>query len=466
MHEPILMYVETQMRLQEGPAYVRLIQALAVGVDSGELRVGMALPSQRVLAKHLGLHFTTVTRAYTEAKKRGLISARAGLGTVVSSLQNTVPQHVVQAPASAAVDLTSIWPPTLRIPLDLTAALVSLGGERGVALFSERANRRDPDAVAPAIAWLQPRFSSALANRVTASAGTRAALLALMRLVVGSQGTLLIEAMAWPTMRTLAAMLDIKLHAIAMDAHGIVPAALEEAVRQTGARALYCVANAQNPTNAVMPLERRQAIAAIASKHDLRIFEDDVYGELLEHRLPPLADLAPRHVYYIASLSKCLSPSLRVAYVVSPDAQHSRTLEDLLRATMLSAAPIEEALAAHTMRNKSAFRQIARVRSEVRTRSLIVAAMLKDFRGSIRVGPLSVWLTLPSTWKRVEFVEALRRRGVAILSSDVFVLDAGEPKNAVRIATGAARDQQELRNALGAVVELLLSTSGLGIVQT
>jgi len=187
---------------------------------------------------------------------------------------------------------------------------------------------------------------------------------------------------------------------------------------------------------------------------------------LLEHRLPPLADLAPRHVYYIASLSKCLSPSLRVAYVVSPDAQHSRTLEDLLRATMLSAAPIEEALAAHTMSNKSAFRQIARVRSEVRTRSLIVAAMLKDFRGSIRVGPLSVWLTLPSTWKRVEFVEALRPRGVAILSSDVFVLDAGEPKNAVRIATGAARDQQELRNALGAVVELLLSTSGLGIVQT
>jgi hypothetical protein len=58
------------------------------------------------------------------------------------------------------------------------------------------------------------------------------------------------------------------------------------------------------------------------------------------------------------------------------------------------------------------------------------------------------------------------RGGVAILSSDVFVLDAGEPKNAVRIATGAARDQQELRNALGAVVELLLSTSGLGIVQT
>lgn len=467
MHESTLLYVETQMRLLEGPAYVRLIRALAAGIDSGELRVGMALPSQRMLAKHLGIHFTTVTRAYTEARKRGLISAQPGRGTVVSSSsENAAAQPVAEALPSAVVDLTAIWPPTLRIPLDLSAALISLGGEKGVALFSERANRRDPDAVAPAIAWLQPRFSSALANRLTASAGTRAALLALMRLVVGSRGTLLIEAMAWPTLRTLAAMLDIKLHAIAMDVHGIVPAALEEAIRQTGAGALYCVANAQNPTNAVMPLQRRQEIAKIASKHDLRIFEDDVYGELLEHRLPPIAELAPRHVYYIASLSKCLSPSLRVAYVVSPSAQHSRSLEDLLRATMLSAAPIEEALAAHTMRDKSAFRHIARVRSEARARSLIAAATFKDFRGSVRVGPLSVWLTLPHPWKRAEVVEALRRRGVAILSSDVFVLGTGEPENAVRIATGAAADQQQLRRALGAVVEVLSPSSGLRIVQT
>ncbi|MGD7285856.1 PLP-dependent aminotransferase family protein [Ralstonia pseudosolanacearum] len=465
MHKSTLMYVATQMQGFEGPAYLRLVRALAAGIDSGELRAGVELPSQRSLAEHLGIHFTTVTRAYTEAKRRGLISAQRGRGTVVSVDQTTALPPTAASP-TAMIDLASVWPPTLRIPFDLSAALVSLGGEHGVSLFSERANRRDPDAVAPAIAWLQPRFSSTLVNRVTASAGTRAALMALMPLVVGNGGTLLAESMVWPKLKTLAAMYDIRLHPIAMDEQGIVPTALATAVRETGAKALYCVVNGQNPTNAVMSLQRRQEIAAVAMEHDLKIFEDDVYGELIEQPLPPLANLAPRQGYYIASLSKCLSPSLRVAYIVAPTVEKVRALDDLLRATMLSPAPIEEALAMHTMRNKSAFRHIARVRSEARARSAIVAEIFREMRDRVRIGPLSAWLTLPESWKPAEFVEALRRRGIAILPSDVFMLSPAQAGNSVRIATGAARNQDELRQALSVVLELLASSTVLTVVRT
>lgn len=466
MHEPTLMYVSSGMKQQEGPAYLRIVKTLSVGIDSGELKPGLALPSQRVLADHLGLHFTTVTRAYGEAKKRGLISAHRGQGTVVAAGPATARRQPRQAAAASVIDLTAAWPPTLQIPLDLSAALVSLGGESGVGLFSARSGKRDPWVVEAAIEWLQPLFSSSLQHRVTSSAGTRGALLALMRLVVGNGGTLLTEAMTWPTLRTLAGMFGIRLRAVAMDEEGIVPAALEAAVRETGAKALYCVPNAQNPTNAVMSLARRKQLAAIAEHHDLRIFEDDVYGELMEQRLPPLADFAPRQTYFIVSLAKCLSPSLRVAYVVAPSEQDSLELGDLLRATMLSPAPIEEALVVHTMNNRSAFRHIARVRAETRMRSSIVHEVLRGFRPFVKVGPLSLWLSLPDPWQRAAFVENLRHRGVIGLPSDAFSVDRSDTQHAIRLATGTAHDQQQLRKALDGVVQLLSSSPTLSTLRT
>ncbi|WP_187395037.1 PLP-dependent aminotransferase family protein [Pigmentiphaga aceris] len=442
------------MRESDGPAYMRLVRVLALGVDSGELRAGTPLPSQRQLAQHLGLHFTTVTRAYAEAKRRGLIAAQPGRGTTVSTDYQTALVQDAQSPRPE-IDLASVWPPALRIPFDLATALVALGGENGVALFSERAYRRDPSAIAPAVQWLQPRFAGTLLNRVATAAGARAALMALMRLEVGTSGVLLAEEMAWPTIRVLAAMFDIRVEPVAMDAHGIVPSALEDAMLRTGAKALYCVPNAQNPSNATMPLERRQAIADIAERQGLRIFEDDVYGELLEQPVPPIASLAPRQTYYIASLSKCLSPSLRVAYVVSPSVQQSRALDDLLRTTMLSPSPIVGALAIQALRDKSAFRHIARVRAEGRMRAAIAAEILREFRNLITVGPLSIWLRLPAVWTPAAFVDALAQRGVGILAGDAFAVGEGVSSNAVRIATGSARNQAELRTALQCVADLL-----------
>ncbi|MET0471432.1 MAG: GntR family transcriptional regulator, partial [Xanthobacteraceae bacterium] len=69
---------------REGPLYRRIVDALTADVASGRLRRGQQLPTHRALAKALGVDLTTVTRAYTEARRRGLTEARTGQGTFVA----------------------------------------------------------------------------------------------------------------------------------------------------------------------------------------------------------------------------------------------------------------------------------------------------------------------------------------------------------------------------------------------
>ena len=67
-----------------GPLYLQIVDALASDISRGQLVRGQVLPTHRALAKSLGVDLTTVTRAYAEARRRGLTEARVGRGTFVA----------------------------------------------------------------------------------------------------------------------------------------------------------------------------------------------------------------------------------------------------------------------------------------------------------------------------------------------------------------------------------------------
>src|SRR5262245_22707273 len=91
---------------RSGPAYQRIVQALEEDIAAGRLRNGATLPTHRALAKALGLDLTTVTRAYTEARKLGLTEARVGRGTFVKA-----PLREKRAAPSPGIDLSMNLPP-------------------------------------------------------------------------------------------------------------------------------------------------------------------------------------------------------------------------------------------------------------------------------------------------------------------------------------------------------------------
>src|SRR5689334_4262993 len=92
------------------PVYVALADAIADDVASGRLRPGTRLPAQRALAARLRVDFTTVSRGYAEAARRGLVSGQVGRGTFVRAPAREAGIAPRLAP-DGVIDLTLNLPP-------------------------------------------------------------------------------------------------------------------------------------------------------------------------------------------------------------------------------------------------------------------------------------------------------------------------------------------------------------------
>jgi DNA-binding transcriptional MocR family regulator len=118
-----------------GPTYRRIVDAIAADIGSGKLLRGERLPTHRALAAQLDLDLTTVTRAYGEARKRGLIEARVGQGTFVSETTARLPSDLS---APLQIDLSMNIPPQpVEANLDLRIAqgLASIRQDSGFSAF-------------------------------------------------------------------------------------------------------------------------------------------------------------------------------------------------------------------------------------------------------------------------------------------------------------------------------------------
>jgi DNA-binding transcriptional MocR family regulator len=114
---------------------------------------------------------------------------------------------------------------------------------------------------------------------------------------------------------------------VAMDADGLIPSALAEAideVARSGRRAkfLYTIPTYQNPAGVTLTDARREEVLAICERAGLLVVEDDPYGMLSFSGDAPRPLRARRRdgVFYVSTFSKTFAPGLRVGWVLAPHA--------------------------------------------------------------------------------------------------------------------------------------------------
>ena len=119
-----------------------------------------------------------------------------------------------------------------------------------------------------------------------------------------------------------------------VDAHGVDTDALERLIEQHQPKMVYLIPTFGNPSGATLSLERRRKVLELAVKHQTLVVEDDPYGDLYFDAAPPpsLLALSPEvpgsrdWLAYCGSLSKVLSPGLRVGWLVAPQALRERAV--------------------------------------------------------------------------------------------------------------------------------------------
>ncbi len=440
------------VRKGEGPLYLAIAEAIAADIAAGVLTDGTRLPPQRSLAEALGIDFTTVSRAYAEAQRRGLVDGRVGQGTYIRARR--------PAPASPAgsglVDMSMNQPPRFDDPALAARMWAGIAGLQAqgldLLLRYQEAGGAAPDRAA-GTQWLARHLPEVAASRVLVCPGAQGAMLAVAGLLAAPGETIAAEALTFPGFRSLAAHLRIRLVPVAMDRDGIDPDAFDAVCRQEAPKALYCTPTLHNPTTATLPLARREALAAVARHHGVPIIEDDAYGTLLAAPPPPLAALAPELTYYIGGLAKSLSPALRIAYLAVPDGRSAARVAGAIRATAAMASPLSAAVATGWIEDGTAAAVLAAILQETAARQALVTQILPP--GSVTMPPDSfhAWLCLPAPWTRGEFAARLRSVGVGVVVSDAFAL--ARPPEAVRLGLGAAGTRAELEDGLQRLADLL-----------
>ncbi|HEY1709809.1 MAG TPA: PLP-dependent aminotransferase family protein [Rhizomicrobium sp.] len=448
---------------RNGPLYERIVAALADDITDGRLRRGQQLPTHRTLAKALAVDLSTVTRAYREARQRGLIDARVGQGTFVA--ESMAQLRHADAPR-AAFDLSMNLPPQ---PLDadlegrISRGMAAISKEEGLSHYlNYREPRGLPEERDTAADWLRGRLPQAAGDRVVICPGTQCALTLTLHTVTKPGDVVLTEALTYPGAKAAAAYAGVQLTGVATDEAGIVPDALRAAIRRHKPKALYLVPTIQNPTTVTMPPKRRDAIAEILREADVPLIEDDAYG-LLEPDVTPLAVRLADNTYYMASLSKCIAPGLRMSFLLAPDRAAAAVLSDALRAVAQMSAPLMIALVTRWLCDGSADAIIAAIREEAMARQKLAATVLGGFTYAARPAGHHIWLPLPRNWTSNALVAHVQRQGLAVVSSDAFAV-GGEAPNAIRIALGAAASRNELASALGVLVTALRSPQHAAIV--
>ena len=439
-----------------GPRYLALAEALAEDVASGRLPEGGRLPPQRDLAYRLGVTVGTVSRAYALAAQRGLIGGEVGRGTYVRARPAAALRHDPSGDGEEAlIKLTVNAPPDPSYRALLArglAELVAAGGLDGFLGYTPK--RGFADHRAAAAAWIGRIGLEVAPEQVAITGGAHQAIVAALAALARPGDAVLVESLTYAGVCHVAERLGLRLHGLAMDEEGLLPAALEEAARSGQARLLFVNPTVHNPTTATLSQARREAIVACARRYDLTLIEDDVYGQLPEQRPPALAALAPERTIHISSASKSVAPGLRVGIIASPPALLQRILEaqhDLF----LTCPPLLAELFRHWLANGTADRLARAQRLEAGARHALAREVLGRHRYCAQPASYHLWLPLPPPWRTADFTAALRDRGVAIEPGSSFAADPANAPHAVRVSLSAAASRERLTRALTILAETL-----------
>ncbi|GAA2997737.1 aminotransferase-like domain-containing protein [Actinokineospora diospyrosa] len=131
---------------------------------------------------------------------------------------------------------------------------------------------------------------------------------------------------------------------------GFAVDALADVVARVRPAFVYTIPDFQNPSGVCAGVEQRQALVDLAERHGFAIVEDTPYRALRYHgvELPSIADLAPERVITVGSLSKVLSPGLRVGYAVgTPELVAGIAVR--AEGTYLTPTPLTQAVAARAL---------------------------------------------------------------------------------------------------------------------
>lgn len=448
--------------------FLQIAHALIEEIRRGRLAPGSALPGTRELAESLEVNRKTVVQAYDELAAQGWLATEQTRGTFVSSELPSIDGNTVDAAPRAAhmpdrpdFRLVGAAP---NIPLVLP--------EKNLLVFDDGA----PDTRHVPVAALARAYRSALtvasrrnrlgygdprgmlelrnavsnmlnvdrgltttADNICLTRGSQMAIYLAARILAGPKDTVAMEELSYPPARESFRAAGAEVVSVGLDAQGMRVDDLEKICRKKRVRAVYVTPHHQFPTTVLLKPDRRLRLMSLAEQFGFAIIEDDYDHEFHFAHQPmlPLVSADPwGKVVYIGSMSKLLTPSLRLGYLAAPKSFIDRAAAEIMMIDRQGDPALEWAVA-ELIATGEIHRHTRKAMKLYAARRLLLAELLIE-RFDARIefdlpdGGLAVWVRFGEHVDIDRLVCLAREKGVQILPGSAFTT-SGKPVRATRL---------------------------------
>ncbi|MGG2082065.1 PLP-dependent aminotransferase family protein [Lysinibacillus pakistanensis] len=423
------------------PLYIAIAEQLEQDIKDGKLLPGTKLPPQRELADFLDVNLSTITRAFKLCGQKGLIYASIGSGTFVSSDAATNKILLPTSHSPHMIEMGSVLPDNY-VNEDITRYMKKMMSDSNFNNLFQYGRLEGNVWQNEAALKLLEKVNFQTDQPILLGAGGQNAIVGTLAALFQAGDRIGTDPITYAGIKTAANMLGIQLVAIQQRDGEMTREGLLYACKNEHIKGLYVIPDFHNPTTHTMSLETRRMIAEVARDTGLIIIEDAIYSFLKEQPLAPIASYAPEKVIYIASLSKTISPGLRLSYIVTPSALRKRIMETLYNIN-ISISPMMLELATRLIHDGVAETILEKHKLYAKQQNALVNQYLGNY--NILGGEACIfrWLILPDKFTGVQFELLAAKAGVQVYAAERFAVGNVKPINAVRLAITAPENQLE-----------------------
>ena len=385
---------------------------------------GARLPSTRELVATYQASPVTVQQALRTLAGQGLIESRPGVGTFVRAVRAVRPADygwqtaALRTPATRTEALPSALRSTPNDVLALHSGYLDpeLLPQRMVRAALTRAARTDaalarsPAAGLPELqSWFVHELGAVTPAGVAPPTpsdaiilpGSQSGLSSVFRALVAPGRPLLLESPTYWGAILAARQAGVRVVPVPSGVAGPDPAELSRAFAETGARVFYAQPDHANPTGACWPPALRTQVLDLVREHGAFLVEDDWAHDfgIVGTPVPVAAHDDSGHVVYLRSLTKSVSPAVRVAAVVARGPARERILADR-GAESLYVSGLLQAAALDVVTQPGWPRHLLGLRQQLRARRDLLVAALREHVPAAHLalvpdGGLNLWARLP-----------------------------------------------------------------------
>ncbi len=443
-------------RASKVPAYQQICNRVVDLVDTGALKPGDRLPPTRALSTTIGLHRSSVVRAYNELRALGYLESRGGAYTTIRQRPPTTLSGAATRKDTGLIDWNAVTKPSIHalhthtametirtstnnevIDLDRLCADPALAPDDDLRRCINNVLVRTGGAAldyADTAGWLPLREVIATrmcnhgvavsADEILITAGAQQALDLILRYLTSAGDRIVVEMPTYSMAHSLLKLHDLEALEVRLLDDGMDLDHLQ-GVLQSGQRRpklIFTMPNFHNPTGITTNQQHRERLLSLCEAHRIPLVEDGFEEEMKyfgQAVLPVKSMDSQGIVLYVGTFSKVVFPGLRIGWIAAPREAIIR-LVDIKHAACITGNTLVQAAVAKFCTSGEFEAYLRRIHRVYRRRMQALLQGLKrhmphGVQWTRPSGGYTAWVTLKdSGMAESELLERIMREGVKI----------------------------------------------------